>query len=358
MPNFNVGRDEGYWIKELGDLKNLRGKIEIYNLDKVKDEEEAKGAKLKEKEIFNLGLYWFQRHMYGKDEKVLEGLQPHPNLKRLTIELFGGKKFPSWVGSSLYHNLIEIELSFCKECEEVPTLGQLPCLRVLDIYYMEKVRCIGSEFYFYSAESYRNTTTLFPALRRLKLEGMKSLEEWKDAKELTTADEVLFVFPCLEELIISQCDKLRCLPDSLGRCSLQKLAVQDCPNLDLAGVSSITSHGIKDPLSRLQCVEYMANGDCLPSSSTSSSHPSLQKLNLCDTAVLDGISYSIVMEVSLEPHQYFIALKILWIQRSFEMVALPEGLGNLSSLQQLYIVDCNRLVHLPSKEAMRRLTQI
>ena len=194
---------------------------------------------------------------------------------------------------------------------------------------------------------------------------MKSLEEWKDAKELTTADEVLFVFPCLKELIISQCNKLRCLPDSLGTCVyLEKLAVQDCPNL--AGVSSITSYGIKDPLSRLQCVEYIENGDCLPSSSTSSSHPSLQKLNLCDTAVLDGISYSIVMEVSLEPYspplldqnQYFIALKILWIQRSFEMVALPEGLGNLSSLQQLYIVDCNRLVHLPSKEAMRRLTQL
>ena len=47
MPDFNVGWDEGYWIKELGDLKNLRGKIEIYNLENVEDEEEAKSAKLK-----------------------------------------------------------------------------------------------------------------------------------------------------------------------------------------------------------------------------------------------------------------------------------------------------------------------
>ena len=63
MPDFNVGRDEGYWIKELGDLKNLRGKIEIYNLEDVEDEEEAKSTKLKKnkknkKEIFKLRLYW------------------------------------------------------------------------------------------------------------------------------------------------------------------------------------------------------------------------------------------------------------------------------------------------------------
>ena len=60
MPDFNVGRDKGYWIKELGDLKNLRGKIEIYNLEDVENEEEAKSTKLKKnkKEIFKLRLYW------------------------------------------------------------------------------------------------------------------------------------------------------------------------------------------------------------------------------------------------------------------------------------------------------------
>ena len=42
MPDFNVWVYEGYWIKELGDLKNLRGKIEIYNLEDMGDEEEAK----------------------------------------------------------------------------------------------------------------------------------------------------------------------------------------------------------------------------------------------------------------------------------------------------------------------------
>ena len=148
---------------------------------------------------------------------MLEGLQPHPNLKSLTVYGYRGKKFPSWVGlSSLYHNLIEINLRCCWEYEEVPTLGQLPYLRVLEIHEMGNVRCIGSEFYFYSDGSYRNTTTiLFPALRILKLELMNSLEEWMDANELTTADEVLFVFPCLEVLTLVDCEKLRDLPNSL-----------------------------------------------------------------------------------------------------------------------------------------------
>ena len=75
----------------------------------------------------------------------------------------------------------------------------------------------------------------------------------------------------------------------------------------------------------------------------------LQKLKLCESA------YSILV---LDQIQYFIALKILWIQGFYEMVALPEWLGNLSSLQKLYIVDCNHLLHLPTEEAMRRLTQL
>ncbi|KAF3973735.1 hypothetical protein CMV_002854 [Castanea mollissima] len=368
----NDGSDEGYRIKELGCLKNLEGEIDIYNLENVEDKEEAQSAKLKEKEIFKLRLNWNcsgVEDRYDKDVKVLEGLQPHPNLKSLTIHFYGGKKFPSWVGlSSLYHNLIEINLSYCMECEEVPTLGQLPSLRVLKIRGMWKVSCIGSEFYFYSDGSYRNTITLFPALRILKLVRMETLEEWKDAKELTTTDEVLSVFPCLEELSIGCCAELRYLPDSLHTCvslqklvvwdcpelsslpgvrSLQKLVVEDCPNLmSLPGVGSIIRRGIEDPPNGLQCVIYSENGDFrLPS--TSSIHPSLQKLKLanCRDLLLDQI-------------QYFIALKILWIQGSDEMVALPEWFGNLSSLQELYLLDWWELVHLPTEEAMRRLTQL
>ena len=193
LPIFVVGPYEGYQIKEMGPLKDLRGEISIYKLGMVKDEEEAKRAKLKENEIFKLGLYWscYDREKdmhYDKDEKVSEGLQPHLNLKSLTIECYHGKKFPSWVGLSPYHNLIKIYLNRCTKCEEVPTLGHLPYLRVLEIELMGKVRSIGSEFYSYSDGSDRNTAPLFLALRILKLKDLYELEEWKDAKEYLLGD--------------------------------------------------------------------------------------------------------------------------------------------------------------------------
>ena len=57
LPFFVMGLEYGYRIVELGALKNLKVKIKIRNLGYVKDEKEAKSEKLKEKEIFKLGLY-------------------------------------------------------------------------------------------------------------------------------------------------------------------------------------------------------------------------------------------------------------------------------------------------------------
>nr|POE52421.1 putative disease resistance rpp13-like protein 1 [Quercus suber] len=323
---FAVGPDEGFRIKELGPLMNLRGEIKIRNLEHVEGEEEAK------------------RVISEKDEKVLEGLQPHPNLKSLTIDGYRGKKFPSWVGFPLYHNLIEIKLTCCSACEEVnliPTLGHLPCLRVLEIFGMGKLRCIGSESHSYSDRSFRNTTTLFPALRILKLQYMRSLKEGKDADEAS-------VFPRLEEFTITSCPELSYLLETTLHegISLQKLVVDRCDVLKyLPGVPSIKFGVLTSLQSYIFPDEYLENEDWLHS--TFSIRRSLQKLKLRESP-----------HIFLDQIQYFTALKILWIEGFHEIEALTEWLGNLSSLQKLYIVDCENLVHLPSEKVMRRLTQL
>ncbi|KAF3950188.1 hypothetical protein CMV_024023 [Castanea mollissima] len=326
---FSLGQDEGYRIQEIGPLKNLR-EIDIYNLEKVTNEEEAKTAKLKEKEILKLGLYWehefsITMDRYDKDEKVLEGLHPHPNLKSLTIEGYGGKKFPSWVNDlSLFHNLIHIKLNWCIECEEVPTLGQLPCLRVLEIENMPKVRNIGCKFYSYSDGSLRNTTTLFPALRILKLECMESLEEWKDAKELTSAGEVLTVFPSLEELTLRECSHLRYLPGvpsvirhlEIMRCgidelpsglqfctSLQYLKIEDCPNLK----------SIPESLHTCVSLQKFVIQDCPHLSSLRGVPSVIQHLEIIGCGIDE----------------------------------LPSGLHLCTSLQYLGIKDCSNLKSIP-----------
>jgi len=46
LPFFEVGKDKGYEIQELGSLKELGGGLKIVNLVHVRDKEEAKGADL------------------------------------------------------------------------------------------------------------------------------------------------------------------------------------------------------------------------------------------------------------------------------------------------------------------------
>uniref|UniRef100_A0A2N9G0K8 Uncharacterized protein n=1 Tax=Fagus sylvatica TaxID=28930 RepID=A0A2N9G0K8_FAGSY len=206
LPFFTVNPDAGCSLEELGHLNQLSGELDIYNLEHVRDNVEAKSANLaKNAKIYKLGFHWkvdrYHCDFSNEDEEVLEGLQPHQNLKSLTIEGYKGKKFPSWMltgrdardGLSLFDNLIEITLSFCNECEEVPTLGHLPCLRVLEIN--------GND---------------------------------NDAKELTTA--TCEVFPCLEELIIESCAKLTSAPCHFP--SLKKLEISEICSKAFENISS------------------------------------------------------------------------------------------------------------------------
>ena len=161
--------DAGCTLEELGSLNQLSGELDIFSLENVRDNVEAKSANLaKNAKLYKLGFHW------RADEDDYD----------------------------ISANLNEITLSCCNKCEEVPTLGHLPCLQVLEINRMTNVRCIRTKFY--SDGNYRKA--LFPTLRRLKLSGMWDLVEWKDAKELTTA--TCEEFPCLEELIIENCDEL------------------------------------------------------------------------------------------------------------------------------------------------------
>ncbi|XP_027082330.2 putative disease resistance protein RGA3 [Coffea arabica] len=97
---FKVGREKGRRIGELGNLKNLRGRLEIRNLELVKNKEGAEEAKLSEKaNLFRLVLEW-ARDREGdtyNDEDVLDGLRPHPNLEELVICDFMGDQFPRWL---------------------------------------------------------------------------------------------------------------------------------------------------------------------------------------------------------------------------------------------------------------------
>nr|POE86894.1 putative disease resistance protein rga3 [Quercus suber] len=103
LNNEILNSPHGFQIEELGCLNQLKGKLDIHRLEHVKDKEASRSAKLAEKtKVYNLGLYWSEEREdnHNNDEEVLEGLQPHRYLKSLTIDGFGGEKFPSWTLTS------------------------------------------------------------------------------------------------------------------------------------------------------------------------------------------------------------------------------------------------------------------
>lgn len=154
LEHFAVGDYMGYGIEELGSLKNLKGRLHIHNLEKVRDEEEAERAMLFEKpNITELHLKWDEgsEGLLTNDESVLKGLQPHPNLKKIGIYGFKCKRFASWqyeMGSWVgLDKLMEVTLWECNQCEEIPMLGHLPNLKSLYLTGLKKVCFIIPPFH-------------------------------------------------------------------------------------------------------------------------------------------------------------------------------------------------------------------
>ncbi|KAK4724503.1 hypothetical protein R3W88_027282 [Solanum pinnatisectum] len=129
---FNVGLEKGCQIEELGHLKNLRGKLRINGLQLVHNREEARTTYLREKlNIYKLAYLWSHKESKGctiNDQYVLDGLQPHPNLKTLEVKNYLGTRFSSWFSEESLPNLVKLKLSGCKRCKEIPPLGQLKFL--------------------------------------------------------------------------------------------------------------------------------------------------------------------------------------------------------------------------------------
>ncbi|KAK1364451.1 putative disease resistance protein RGA3 [Heracleum sosnowskyi] len=244
MPPFVVSRDENCLVGQLGGLKNLRGRVSLYDLNEVTNFEEASKAKLCEKSnILHLELKWNER-IDGEynDEDVMEGLEAHPNLKGLSIDGFMGKKFASWI--TMMTNLVEITFSNCNRCEVLPPLGHLPKLRKMRIEGMENVKVMGSDLSggVDSGVPKAVTTTLYPSLTQLYLWGLPKLEEW--------VETVISAFPKLESLKIRGCPRLRKIPNNCFP-SLKKLKIKDLESSMIleslsTNVSSLTSLELKN----------------------------------------------------------------------------------------------------------------
>ncbi|KAL6139831.1 hypothetical protein ACLB2K_058132 [Fragaria x ananassa] len=337
---FNVGEEMGCRIEELGVLNQLKGMLTIRNLENVRDEAEAKKAKLEEKKnVVELSLVFSgdRRTSNTNDEKVLEGLQPPSELESLRIEDFMGDRFPSWMMRVPLplNKLKKLVLVRCSKCGELPILGHLPFLRDVEINGMDNLKRIGSEIYgydlVYEATREKERIVLFPALKTLSIEECPELIEWMEAPTTTTTTTTkVEVFPCLEELKIDDCNALSSigLTSSQGLPSLRELSIKFCDGLSAlpSGIENCTSLELLQIRQlTLQITEYSEDCNGLQSLPDFRSFTSLRELRIGDCAGIGSLVSEFHIPVSLEQ---------LWISRFHNLESIPR-LEECTSLRDL-----------------------
>ncbi|CAI0461791.1 unnamed protein product [Linum tenue] len=265
LSDFVVGIQGDCSIKELGELQHLQEQLRICSLQNVTIPRDALQANLKgKKNIKKLKLEWdngdgdFMSHM-----EVLEQLQPHRNIESLSIDGYGGSRFPAWVGDFYYSNILqEIEIKNCCEVKifpvemfpELKTLRFSSCPRLQRLFppeanndylknlsSLEIMDCPG-------LGSFLNRRLPAPNLSRFMLLGCSNLASFPgekllpstltslkigDFQNLTSLDFTgLRHLTGLRELEICNCPKLRSLPDEGLPFSLSSLSVFLCPLLE------------------------------------------------------------------------------------------------------------------------------
>ncbi|XP_014519672.1 putative disease resistance protein RGA4 [Vigna radiata var. radiata] len=395
---FVVGSKPGCGLAELHSL-NLRGTLSIRGLENVLNELDAKEANLiGKKELNILELSWDgSGNPKGSNvsvERVLEALEPPSTLKSFQMDGYQGRQFSSWMRSSLVlRDLVNVILSDCENCEELPPLGKLPHLKRLIVSGMKNVKWIDGETYDGVEEK------AFPSLEELIVDNLPNLERLlRDEgvemlprlSQLTIEDVLNFKVPrlpcvetldargieagtsfmegvgenmaCLETLIIKIIKGVVVLPDEFRRLgALQELYIGEWYDVEyfpehvVEGLTSLRTLSIKnceklkslsEGVGHLACLERLWIEKCpelvaLPSNMSQLSALRNVSIQLCCT-LPDGL-------------QRVPSLRVLFIEKC-TCTSLPDWLGDMTTLERLFIWHCEELRSLPS--SIQRLTNL
>ncbi|CAK8537807.1 unnamed protein product [Lathyrus sativus] len=358
-----VSLENGHRLIELRDL-NLRGKLNIKGLKDVDSLSHAQEANLTaKKELHEVCMSWSVNDEIIEtstfcSEQVLEGLQPHTNLKSLKIHYYNGLCFPSWIKTLT--SLVFLELKGCNKCVSVSRLGKLPSLKTLRLFSMNNLKFVHDNDDDDDGESHDSMNLeIFPSLEVLILNDLPGLERLLKLERRE-------MFPCLSILKVYFCSQLRlpCLP------YVKDLHVDGCNNELLSSISSFygltTLHlgdgrGItsfpEGMFRNLTCLQTLSV-DYFPNLKELSNEPlSLASDCLC---IYSGDELESLPEKMWEGLQ---SLRTLSIRCCEELRCLPEGIQHLTSLEELNVRGCptleerckeetgkdwNKIAHIPN----------
>ncbi|KAL8499110.1 hypothetical protein ACS0TY_022180 [Phlomoides rotata] len=323
---FIVGDTIGNHLGELEHL-NLGGRLEIKHVERVKNDLTAKKASLVEKpNLRDLVLRWkgdrtsSESAKIREEEKVLEALEPHPNLVTLEIDGFRGRELALWMKNM--KNIIRIDIRNCRNCTYLSPLGYLPLLKSLHLWDLEALEYIVEE------NEVGCETAIFPSLEELELQRLPNLKGW--LKE----GEVVEMLPNLQGLLVNGCESLRLTSTTGGLNSVTNLVLLNCR------IGSIFPEGSLRHLTALQDLElyYVMEFEDV-------SAEEMKHLHLLKCLSLDGIEGMVSLPQAL---QHIPSLQSLTLKGLEQLASLPDWLPNLASLTQLHIEACLEIPSLPS----------
>nr|UBY07617.1 NBS-LRR disease resistance protein [Dasypyrum villosum] len=217
----------GFELSELGPLTELEGRLIVRGLEHVFTKEEATAAKLMlKRNLKELELLW-GRDGPTADDDILDALQPHSNLRVLTIANHGGTVGPSWLCLDMWLTRLETLILEGISWSTLPPFGKLPNLKGLKLKKISGMHQFGK---------------CSMRLKTVEFYEMPELAEW-------AVEPNCHSFPSIEEIKCIDCPNLRVMPFSEVSCTnLRRLEVSGCPNMSLPSMphtSTLTSCDVK-----------------------------------------------------------------------------------------------------------------
>ncbi|TVU42186.1 hypothetical protein EJB05_08579, partial [Eragrostis curvula] len=399
LGEYQVQGIKGNKIIAIRDLKYLR-ELEVWGLQNLESIDEARSAKLKEKNsLISLSLWWpasYSGTQNRIDDLVVDQLEPHANIKKLTIHGYRGLRPPFWMDNDnlTVKKLVSLRLEECLNWEQLPYLQELELLRHLTLLELPKLQQIGPS----SHMSGKSTVDMYlpPNLYSLRVEKCLELKELPILPTSLAYLKLIHVgltyLPTIGKL--HNCPKMRMLGgekdvilSSLARLSLghtaqglvslpsadvcsknlkslRTLLIRGCDHLiSLGGLGSIPS---LSSLEITQCCKLVEAARFYLSGSYASAGeeehlvvPQLEylRIDLSSLLLVEPLksihqTQQLIIEVASETESYHerwllrncASLKFMNISKA---ELLPQSMKDLSSLQNLTLFDAGKLDSLP-----------
>ncbi|XP_057961570.1 putative disease resistance protein RGA3 [Malania oleifera] len=344
LPLFMVGPNKGHRIEELGSLNSIGGQLRICNLEHVRDKEEAKRANLLGKvNIDRLELEWStdtfknnnNNRIFNHHDEVLEGLQPHSNLKRLWIEGYRGGAIPSWMTTMLHLQVLNIRN--CPKINSIlSSLESLISLQELIIVNCEELIALPSGF------------QLCASLKKIRICGCPNLESLPIGLSESTS---------LSVLKIVKCKRLSRFPEGL-LCCFTSLKILEIGGFweELDTFPSLLSSNCRSGSYNTTTSSTTTATDANDNNNNNITFHQHQHHHLYHLEQLELFGWPKLKSLPGQFLRHLSLLKSLWIEEFGGLEAVPEWLPE--NLEELHLLHCKNLKYLPPAESMQRLTKL